>query len=115
MGYLLYGSPPESVRIDDRVLAHLKVVMLTKLRRHEGFPLTFEFGPSDGSGRATIWLNPSVLIQFRFEGGRQPVINKAWLELMMLTANETDGLRLVEEPGSSWMVPTATDTLTVQR
>lgn len=89
--------------------------MLTKLRRHEGFPFTFEFEPAAGSGRATIWLNPSVLIQFRFEGSRQPVMNKSWLELMMLTANETDGLRLVEEPGESWMIPTATDTLPVQK
>src|SRR3954464_282791 len=115
MGYFLFGSPPESVRIDDRVLAHLKVVMLTKLRRHEGFPFSFDFDPASGSGRATVWLNPSVLIQFRFEGSRQPMINKSWLELMMLTANEADGLRLVEEPGESWSTPTATGTLPVQK
>lgn len=101
--------------MDDRVLAHLKVVMLTKLRRHEGFPFTYDFEPSSGSGRATVWLNPSVLVQFRFEGSRPPAINKAWLELMMLTANETDGLRLVEEPAESWTAPTAISTLTVQR
>ncbi len=115
MGYLVFGSPPETVRMDDRVLAHLKVVMLTKLRRHEGFPFTYDFEPSSGSGRATVWLNPSVLVQFRFEGSRQPVMNKAWLELMMLTANETDGLRLVEEPSESWTVPTAMGTLSVSR
>jgi hypothetical protein len=115
MGYLVFGTPQESVRMDDRVLAHLKVVMLTKLRRHEGFPFTFDFDPSSGSGRATVWLNPSSHVQFRFEGSRQPAINKSWLELMMLTANETDGLRLVEEPSETWTAPTAIGTLSVQR
>lgn len=115
MGYLVFGTPPESVRMDDRVLAHLKVVMLTKLRRHEGFPFTFDYDAAAGSGRATVWMNPSVLIQFRFEGSRQPALNKAWLELMMLTANETDGLRLVEEPEETWTAPTSAPTLHVQR
>lgn len=113
MGYLLFGTPPESVRIDDRMLAHLKVVMLTKLRRREGFAFTFDFAPEAGSGRATVWLGPEVLIQFRFEGNRHPAINKAWLELLMLTANEADGLRLVAEPSETWTMPTATGTLPV--
>lgn len=115
MGYFLFGTPPEAVRMDDRTLAHLKIVILTKLRRHEGFPFSFDFDRDSGSGRATVWLNPSVLIQFRFEGSRQPAINKAWLALMMLTANETDGLRLVEEPDESWAVSTPTGTVPVQK
>lgn len=115
MGYFLFGTPPESVRIDDRMLAHLRIVMLTKLRRHEGFPFSFDFDRESGSGRATVWLNPSVLIQFRFEGSRAPAINKGWLALMMMTANETDGLRLVEEPDESWSMPVATGTLPVQK
>jgi hypothetical protein len=115
IGYLLFGSPPESVKLDDRVLAHLKIVMLTKLRRHEGFPFSFDFDPSAGSGRSTVWLNPGVLIQFRFEGSRAPSINKAWLELMMLTANETDGLRIVEEPEETWTAPTVSATVAVEK
>lgn len=98
MGHLIFGAPGESVTIDDRVLAHLKLVMLTKLRRHEGFPFSFEYDVSAGSGRSTVWLSASQFIEFRFDGSRPCSINKSWLELLMATANEGDGLRVVAEP-----------------
>ncbi|SDL15887.1 hypothetical protein SAMN05216282_1373 [Cryobacterium psychrotolerans] len=115
MGHFLFGSPPESVRIDDRVLAHLKVVMLTKLRRHEGFAFTFEFEPTSGSGRSTVWLNATVLIQFRFEGSRVPVINRIWLDALMQTANDIDGLRIVPEPTEPSEPSPHTASIPVQR
>jgi hypothetical protein len=104
MGYLMYGRPAEAIEIEDRTLAHVKIVILAKLRRNESFAFSFEHEVSEGSGRSTIWLHPSIPIQFKFHGSRQPAINRAWLDALVLTANSVDGLRLIEEPAAA---PTA--------
>ncbi|MCU1551540.1 MAG: ATP-dependent ligase [Glaciihabitans sp.] len=101
MGYLLYGRPAEEIDIDDRALAHLKIVMLTKLRRGETFAFSFQYDVNDGSGRSTIWLHPAIPLQFKFLGSRQPTINRAWLEELVLAANSVDGLRILPEPEAS--------------
>lgn len=98
MGYLLYGRPAEEIEIEDRTLAHLKIVILAKLRRDESFALSFEHDAGEGSGRSTIWLHPSIPLQFNFLGSRQPAINRAWLETLIISANSNDGLRLLPEP-----------------
>ena len=41
MGYLFYGNTAEPIEIPDRLLAHLKVVVATKLRRSESFTLSW--------------------------------------------------------------------------
>ena len=41
MGSLYYGSSESPIRIPDRVLAHGKVVIATKLRRGEGCPMAW--------------------------------------------------------------------------
>ena len=101
MGYLMYGRPSESIEIDDRTLAHVKIVILAKLRRNESFAFSFEHEVSEGSGRSTIWLHPSIPIQFKFFGSRQPAINRAWLDALIVAANSVDGLRLIEEPAAT--------------
>ena len=98
MGYLLYGRPAEEIEIDDRALAHLKIVILSKLRRGETFAFSFQYDVLDGSGRSTIWLHPSIPLQFKFFGSRQPAINHSWLEALVLAANSVDGLRILPEP-----------------
>ena len=100
----MYGRPAESIEIEDRTLAHVKIVILAKLRRNESFAFSFEHDVSEGSGRSTIWLHPSIPVQFKFLGSRQPAINRAWLDALVITANSVDGLRLIEEPAA---VPTA--------
>jgi hypothetical protein len=97
MGSLIYGPTGTRVEIDDRVLAHLKVVMLTKLRRGEGFAFSWDRGLENGSGRDTMWLNPSIGLEFQFEGSRQPSLNKLWLEELMSSANSSGGLHILPE------------------
>jgi hypothetical protein len=97
MGSLIYGPTGTRVEIDDRVLAHLKVVMLTKLRRGEGFAFSWDRGTENGSGRDTMWLNPSIGLEFQFEGSRQPSLNKLWLEELMASANSGGGLHILPE------------------
>ncbi len=98
MGYLLYGRPAEEIEIDDRALAHVKIVMLAKLRRGESFAFSFEHDASEGLGRSTIWMNPAIPLRFKFLGSRQPAINRDWLDLLVVSANSVDGLRLIPEP-----------------
>ncbi len=109
MGRLVYGSGETEIDFDDRVLAHLKVVMVTKLRRDESFLLSWQHGQEDGSGRSSIWVHPAIPLHFRFYGNKQPPLNRAWIEEMMLSANSTGGLRIVPEPeeGSEPAAPVA--------
>lgn len=101
MGYLLYGRPAEEIEMDDRILAHAKIVILTKLRRGQGFAFSFEHdtGSVDASdeGRSTIWLHPAIPLHFKFDESHQPEINRRWLEQLMVAANSGDGLRLLPE------------------
>lgn len=85
-----------SVEIDDRVLAHLRIVVMNKLRRSEAFMFDIDVG--DGSGRRSFWLNPSVPLQFHFYGSRHPQINRAWVEELMQVASGPNGLTITPEP-----------------
>jgi hypothetical protein len=97
MGQLIYGATGTVVEIEDRALAHLKVVMITKLRRNEGFAFSWDEALKDGSGRSTIWVHPSISVQFKFYGTRQPSMNKVWLEDLMSSANSSGGLHVLPE------------------
>jgi hypothetical protein len=96
MGKLIYGNN-RHLEIDDRALAHIKVVMLTKLRRSESFAFSWENHVEAGSGRGTIWISPGVPLEFEFYGGRRPALNRSWLQLLTTLAERGD-LTLVPEP-----------------
>lgn len=97
MGKLTYDS---SLVIDfeDRLLAHLQLVIAAKLRRGEAFHFSWKDHPQAGDGRTTIWLHPDLPIMFTFYGGRQPAINRVWVDALMTTANSAAGLQVVPEP-----------------
>ncbi|MCU1421984.1 MAG: hypothetical protein JWN36_1635 [Microbacteriaceae bacterium] len=97
MGKLLYG-PSLEVVFDDRVLAHLQLAIGQKLRRREGFFFSWRDESNDGNGRSTIWLEPSIPIVFRYNGGRMPTVNREWLEVLVASANSAQGLQLTDEP-----------------
>jgi len=96
VGKFIYGTAANSVEIDDRALAHLRIVVMNKLRRSESF--MFDVVMSDGSGRRSFWLNPGVAIHFQFFGSRPPRINRAWVEDMMAAASGPNGLVITPEP-----------------
>ena len=97
MGTLTYDVD-HKLDIDDRTLAHLQIVIGTKLRRGESFNFTWVKDPADGSGRTTIWLDPAISITYDFLGSKQPAINRAWIEALMHAANSTTGLAILPEP-----------------
>ncbi|MDJ0348886.1 ATP-dependent DNA ligase [Cryobacterium sp. PH29-G1] len=98
MGKLTYDSTL-TADFDDRVLAHIQVVIGAKLRRGESFYFTWRDDPQSGAGRSTIWLHPAIPIAFKFFGSRSPTLNREWVEALMSTANSSGGLHIVPEPG----------------
>ena len=99
MGKLLYGAGTE-INFDDRVLAHLQLVIGLKLRRREGFFFSWRDEQSTGDGRSVIWIDPAIPLIFRYNGGRMPQINREWLETLTLSSNSAHGLQLTEEVGA---------------
>ena len=97
MGSLLYDGEDRPIHIDDRALAHLKVVIATKLRRQESFTLSWKHSDSEPGGRSTIWLHPSIPLRFIFDAEEPPELNMRWVEDLMHSANSTGGIMLVDE------------------
>ena len=97
MGKFTYDSTLV-VDFDDRVLAHLQIVIGAKLRRNESFYFSWRDDSSVGDGRSVVWLHPAISLVYKFHGGRPPSINRSWIEELMSTANSAAGLRIVPEP-----------------
>ena len=97
VGKLIYDSTGQGADIEDRTLAHLRVVIMNKLRRGEAFMFHYEL--ADGSlGHRSIWMHPTIPLTFHFYGGRPPQINRAWVEALMESAGSANGLSIVPEP-----------------
>ena len=99
MGKLTYDSSL-TADFDDRVLAHIQVVIGAKLRRGESFYFTWRDDPQAGDGRSTIWLHPSIPIAYKYFGSRSPTLNREWIEALMATANSSGGLQIIPETSS---------------
>ncbi|AWF99954.1 DUF7882 family protein [Clavibacter michiganensis] len=97
MGRLTYDSSLDAV-LDDRLLAHLQIVIGAKLRRRESFFMTWEHDVAAGSGRTTLWLHSGVPLGFEFLDPRVPEVNRAWIDALMRLANSAEGLRICSEP-----------------
>ncbi|KEP76229.1 von Willebrand factor A [Microbacterium sp. SUBG005] len=91
MGHLFYGTSTEPIRIPDRLLSHLKVVMTTKLRRSESFTLSWTH--VDGTpGRSTLWLQPAIPFRFVFDSAEPESLDATTLKNMADMANSSAGL-----------------------
>ncbi len=98
MGTLHYGGSENPIHIEERALAHLKVVVATKLRRNESFTLSWRHPEGDEShGRSTIWLHPSIPLRFTFDEPGAPELNLKWVEALMHSASSSGGITLVDE------------------
>ena len=94
MGTLYYGAARTAVKIDDRVLSHLKLLIVSKLRRNEPFLLSWAEGADNGHGRSSVWIHESLDIVFRFDGGRQPELEKELLDRLSNEALAPAGVRI---------------------
>ena len=94
VGFLYYGARRMSIKINDPLLLHLRMITLAKLRRGEGFALSWKDADSIGDGRSTVWLHPNVDLHFKFEGSRTPTVDRDLLEDLAARANSMHGLEL---------------------
>jgi hypothetical protein len=98
MGALLYDGT--RIGFDDRLLEHLQIVIVQRLRLGDRFAMSWR-DPSDlGEGRSSIWLHPEVDLYFKFDGARMPAIDPAWLRLLTASAVSPRGLVVVDEDGT---------------
>lgn len=97
MGYLHYGAARHQIEFDDRVLAHLQIVIAAKLRRGESMMLSWEHGVQNGSGRSMIWINAGTDLHFEFAGNRMPSINPAWINELAALGYSAHGLVVTSE------------------
>lgn len=97
MGTLFYGSPGAAIEIEDRALAHLKIVIATKLRRGESFTLSWVHPEDQEGGRSTVWLHPSIPLRFVFDETAQPELSRRWIEELANSAHSSGGIKLVSE------------------
>ncbi|MFT4211102.1 MAG: ATP-dependent DNA ligase [Microbacterium sp.] len=95
-----------SFDIDDRVLAHIRLVVMNKLRRNE--PFMMHLDRIDGLGPKSLWIHPAVPLVFHFFGSRSPVINRAWVEALMAEASGAHGMTMLPEPDPSASAAPAT-------
>lgn len=92
MGRFIYGSDHQAFDLDDRTLAHLRVVVMNKLRRRESFML--QFPSPHGVGWHSLWVGHAVPVMFHFYGGRPPALDVELVEQMIRDASGPDGLSL---------------------
>jgi hypothetical protein len=97
MGTLVYGPASATFEFEDRALTHLRVAILSKLRRQESFALSFGRADADGRGRQTLWFHPAVVLCFIVADAPGPGVNRAWVEAITRSADNGE-MRLVEEP-----------------
>jgi hypothetical protein len=97
MGRLTYDST-NFVDFEDRLLAHLQIVIGRKIRFAESFYFSWKNDPKAGDGRCTIWITASMPLHFRYATSRAPDINREWLNLLSESANSPSGLVVLPEP-----------------
>jgi hypothetical protein len=90
MAKLFYGASASPIEIPDRLLAHVKVVVATKLRRGEAFTLSWT-GPS---GRESIWIQQSIPLRFVFSSPEPETLDPELLSRLARSANVAGNLAL---------------------
>ena len=83
MGTLEYNSSHPAIEIDDVTLAHLKIVVGTKLRRQESFMMTWSPDGQSGPARLSAWIHPAIPLVIAFDAATPVSIDAARVATMM--------------------------------
>lgn len=110
VGSIYYGDGAAPIQIEDRTLAHLKVVISTKLRRGESFTLSWRHPEGEPTGRSTIWLHPSIPLRFVFDDPEPTTLSREWVEELASSANSSGGILVVAEHPDDEAVATSEST-----
>lgn len=96
MGTLFYGAERIPIRIDDRILAHLRAVVTAKMRRGEGFLLSWTDSITIGDGRSSIWVHATCDLHYKFDGSEPPKLEPALLERLNVESIQARGIEIAE-------------------
>jgi len=97
LGKFTYNSGT-TVDFEDRLLAHIQIVIGSKLRRGEAFYFSWRDDPFVGGGRSTVWVHPGIALAYKYFGSKIPQLNRDWIETLTLSANSATGLQILPEP-----------------
>ena len=92
MGYLYYGSEAQPVEFPDQVLAHIRVLATSKLRRGESFTMTWRHPSAAGEGRTSIWMQPSIPLKFVFDSAEAHQLDPEYLQKLARAASSANGV-----------------------
>jgi hypothetical protein len=93
MGRFIYDSSL-TVLVDDDTLAHLQAVIGAKLRLQQSFYVSWGDPAHAGGSRSTIWVTPSISLQFRYRTARVPVLDRDRINDLFAEASSPGGLVL---------------------
>jgi hypothetical protein len=96
MGTLFYGADRTAIRVDDRILAHLRVLITAKMRRGEGFLLSWSDSLAIGDGRSSVWIHPACDLHYKFDGGTSPKLDSGLLDQLNVESIQARGIELAE-------------------
>jgi hypothetical protein len=97
MGTMTYASHV-TFEFDDRVLAHVELAILIKLRRREAFLFSWRDGLLDGGGRTAVWIHPAVGLRFQYRERPPGPVDRRWVDALLASAASPGGMVLVAQP-----------------
>lgn len=95
MGTIYYGGSATPIHIEDRALAHLRMVIATKLRRGESFTVSWRHPEDQPRGRSTLWVHPSIPLRFVFDDPEPVKLSREWIDELANSANLAAGINLL--------------------
>lgn len=98
MGTLIYDSV---IRLDveDRILDHLRVVVFTKLRGKESFPLTVLRKQESGADESVyMWISSESALGFQLVRETTEELSHEWLETLLKMSYTSNGLVIRAQP-----------------
>jgi hypothetical protein len=99
VGTMYYADATRvAIPLDDRALAHIKFVIVNKLRRNEAFTFSWDKPESEGGGRSSVWISAQIPLEFEFDDATPPEMNREWLEQLSQAASTITGLSPIPEP-----------------
>ena len=101
MGRLQYDHTTDPILIEDETLGCLRVVIATKLRRHESFMMTWCPVDDDEDKRKSVWIHPAIPLHFGFDRAALPHVDSHRIAEMMQALNATGELVLDHLTGPS--------------
>jgi hypothetical protein len=95
MGKLTYGAIQREIVMDDNLLAHIEVVVLSRLRRNNAFALRWtETVEGSTDVRRTIWVHQGSDLYFEYETPTQGELDHQLLDKLAKSADSNAGINL---------------------